>query len=305
MTALAPVRNPVAANLICSLSMLVWAAGLPAADMLIGLVPPLPLTAARVVLAAAFLLPLWVLLDGWAAVRGANWGKGVMIGSMIAFGAFLLVLGQGMTDAVTVAVISASMPVVGIAIEVVLDGRRLTAGVLVGVVLSLLGGVLALAGKVGGIGLGLGAALAFTSVAVFALGSRWTVTEFPTLTPIGRTTVTLGGAAVVASVLAAGSSLAGAAGPEWGALGWPHLGALAIFSIGALAISQVLWIMSVGSLGIGLASLHINLAPFYVMFILFGLGGKWDWLQALGAVIVGLGVLVAQGVIPWHRAVRR
>jgi drug/metabolite transporter (DMT)-like permease len=296
MTTLTPVRNPLAANLICSLSMLIWAAGLPAADMLIGLVPPLPLTAARVALAAAFLLPLWLVLDGWGEMRRAHWGKGVLVGGTIALGAFMLVLAQGMTDAVTVAVISASMPVVGIALEVLLDGRRMTLGLILGLILSLLGGVLALAGKIGGIGLGVGAGLAFASVVAFTLGSRWTVTAFPGLTPMGRTAITLTGAALVALLLTAGFAVGGAAGPEWAALGWPHLAALAVFGIGGLAISQVLWIMSVGSLGIGLASLHINLAPFYVMFILFGMGGAWDWLQALGAVIVGIGVLVAQGV---------
>ena len=71
--------------------------------------------------------------------------------------------------------------------------------------------------------------------------------------------------------------------------------------VGSLALSQVLWIKSVGRLGIGLAALHINAAPFYVMLILFAFGAPWNWTQALGAAIVGLGVLVAQGVIPLTR----
>ena len=47
----------VRANLLCMLSMLVWAVALPAADLLIASVPPLPLTAARMALASACLLP--------------------------------------------------------------------------------------------------------------------------------------------------------------------------------------------------------------------------------------------------------
>ena len=46
-----------------------------------------------------------------------------------------------------------------------------------------------------------------------------------------------------------------------------------LFSIGALGLSQLLWIMSVERLGIGLSAMHINAAPFYVMLILFALGG--------------------------------
>ena len=81
-------------------------------------------------------------------------------------------------------------------------------------------------------------------------------------------------------------------------LGAKELGALAVFSIGGLAISQVLWIMSIGSLGIALSSLHINATPFYVMLILFVLGGSWDWTQAAAAAVVGLGVLIAQDIVP-------
>ena len=51
--------SQLVANMLCMLSMLVWSMGLPAADVLIGLVPPLPLTAARMTLACACLLPIW------------------------------------------------------------------------------------------------------------------------------------------------------------------------------------------------------------------------------------------------------
>ncbi len=306
MTALAPAPAPVKtqglANLICMASMMVWAIGLPAADMLIGPVPPLPLTAARMAMAAACLLPLWWLMEGTAPLKAAAWIKGTLIGgSTIGMGAFMLVVGQGMTSAVTVAVISASMPVIGIAIEVILDGRRLTPGLVVGVILSLIGGLMALGEADGGLALGLGAVLCFGSVVTFTIGSRLTVTSFPHLTPMGRTTVTLTGAALATCWAAAVNHVLGGAAPDWAVLGWPEFGALALFSVGGLAISQVLWIMSVGSLGIALASLHINAAPFYVMILLFAMGGAWNWMQALGALVVGVGVLVAQGIIPLGR----
>lgn len=293
------------ANVMCMLSMLIWAMGLPAASLLLATVPPLPLTAARMLMAAACLLPLWGLVEGFGALRTAPWRKGVLIGGgTLGLGAFLLVLGQGMTDAVTVAVISASMPVVGIAIEVLLDGRKLSRNLVVGVLLSLLGGWLALDDGPDGMSLGMGAALCFVSVVVYTLGSRLTVTSFVALSPLGRTTVTLTGAAMATTVAASGAALAGASAPQWQALGWTELGALAIFAIGGLAISQFLWIRSVGHLGIALSSLHINATPFYVMLIMFALGGHWSWSQAAAAALVGLGVLVAQGLVPWAAALR-
>ena len=76
-----------------------------------------------------------------------------------------------------------------------------------------------------------------------------------------------------------------------------------LFGVGSLAISQLMWIVAVGHLGIGLASLHINATPFYVMLILFAFGGVWNWLQAFAAVVVAIGVLVAQGFFPLPRRV--
>ena len=55
--------------------------------------------------------------------------------------------------------------------------------------------------------------------------------------------------------------------------------------------------MAVGQMGIAMSSLHINMTPFYVMVILLALGSTWNWLQAGGAALVAVGVLVAQGII--------
>ena len=294
--------SQLVANLLCMLSMLVWSMGLPAADVLIGPVPPLPLTAARMSLACVCLLPIWWWREGTTVVRSANWARGIAIGgSTLGLGAFLMVAGQGLTDAVTVAIISASMPVVGIGIEVLLDGRRITAGLVIGLVLSVIGGVMAMDGRSGSMGLGWGAVLCFVSVLVYTLGSRMSVTSFLQLTPLGRTTVTLCGAALVSTVAALVHAALGGPQPQWDQLGLPQAGALAIFAIGAMALSQLLWISAVGQLGIALSSLHINATPFYVMLMLFALGGSWSWTQALAAAIVGAGVLIAQDLIPLRR----
>ena len=302
MTAIPQTRAPLVANFICMLSMLVWAAGLPAADLLIGKVPPLQLTAARMAMAALVLLPLWLALEGWAPLKSARWGKGILIGGLsIGLGAFMLVIGQSMTGSVTVAIISASMPLIGIAIEVLLDGRKLTFALIFGLILALIGGVMALGSGATSVNLGLGALFCFAWVLTFTVGSRLTVTAFPDLTPMGRTTVTLTGAAILTSLAALIHVGIGAQSPDWALLGWREFGALAVFAIGGLAISQVLWIMSVGQLGIGLASLHINATPFYVMLILFAFGAAWSWPQAIAAAVVGLGVVIAQGMFTPNR----
>lgn len=305
MTDLAPTRQSslLTANLICMASMLIWAAGLPAADHLIPLLIPEHLNALRMSLAGGFLVVMWALLEGFGPLRRTNWLKGIAVGSLIGLGAWFLIKGQAIGGAVTAAVISSTLPVVGIALEVVLDGRKVTLALILGLVLSLIGGVMALdlgAGGAGGGGLSLawGALLCFGSVVTFAIGSRLTVTAFPKETPLGRTAVTLVGAAIAALLVAGGQVGFGGAMPSFATWGAKEIGAILLFSVGALGISQVMWIMSVERLGIGLSALHINAAPFYVMIILFGLGGSWSWPQAFAAALVGLGVLIAQGILP-------
>ena len=305
MTVVSPLvasRSVLNSNLICAASMLIWAAGLAAGDILTPHIPPLALSALRAGTAALVLLPVWWLVEGFAPFRTANWGRALVVGGIgIGIGALLLVTAQSMTDAVTVAVISAATPVVGIALECLLDGRRMTWAMVAGLVLSVLGGMLALDWSRGGVSLGLGAAAAFGAVLTFTWASRATVTAFPDLTALGRTTVTITGGAVIA-IAAAGLGVAfDAPATNWSALGWPEVGALLLFGIGSLAVSQTLWIVAVGRLGIGLASLHMNTASFYVMLIVFLAGGLWDWQRALGAGVVVLGVLVAQGLFGARR----
>ena len=303
-----PQNSLLAANLICMASMLIWAAGLPAADRLIPLLPGDQLTAVRMCWAAGAVVLFWLLREGPGPLLRANWPKGVAVGSLIGFGAWCLILGQARGGAVLAAVISSTLPVVGIALEVMLDGRRLTPALVLGLLLSLAGGAMALdtgGGAGSGLNLGIGAALGFGAVLLFTLGSRLTVTAFPQETPLGRTAITLTGAAV--AMLAAGGAqwAMGGPAPTFAAWGWAEVGAMLIFSVGALGVSQVMWIMSVERLGIGLSALHINAAPFYVMLILFALGSPWNWVQAGAAAVVGLGVLIAQGIVPLPFGARR
>ena len=296
-TAPLPSGGLLMANLFCMASMLIWAAGLPAAEWLIDPIPPLPLTALRMALAAAALVPLWLWLEGWPRMTRPDWARAMGVGAVLGFGAVFLVIGQAMTDPVTVAVISAGLPVVSIGIEMVADRRPLTAALVIGVGLSVLGALVALGGGLGAVDVGLGAAAALVSVVTFALASRLTVTAFPALTPLGRTSVTLTGAALATGAVALAHAALGATPPDWAALGPTEMGAMIVYSVGALGLSQLLWILSVGRIGIGQASLHINATPFYVMLFTLAAGGIWQWTQVIGAAIVALGVMVAQGLI--------
>ena len=70
---------------------------------------------------------------------------------------------------------------------------------------------------------------------------------------------------------------------------------LVIMAVASIALAQLLWIWGAGGLGILFASLHMNIAPFYVMaIVVVFMGGQWNWSQAFGAALVVVAVLIAQ-----------
>lgn len=286
-------------NVCGIISMVVWAAGFPAADVLLATWPPLALVTARFCMALAVLIPVWILLDGWRAVRGARWRWGLVTGAVgFGGGAWLMLLAQSLTDPVTVVIIAASSPIAATLIEWVAVRKRLTRAFLIGLICSVIGGIVATGGAVpegtGVAGLALGVLCAVTSCGLFAWGSYVAVRDFADLSSMGRTTITLAGGLSFTAVCFAVASVLGLASGPAVVFEWRALVLLAVYGIGGMAISQFFWIASVERLGISLASFHINVAPFYVMLILLALGGVWSWPQAIGAAIVALGVLVAQ-----------
>ncbi|MBL9051550.1 MAG: DMT family transporter [Tabrizicola sp.] len=300
MTALDPSarRSLVVANLICLASMVIWAAGLPAADLIIPHMPPVALTACRALLAAAVLLPIWWLVDGKSVVLGANWLMGAWVGFVtLGLASFFVIIALQFNDPVTVAIVSAIMPVIGILLECLADHRPFTRALAVGLALSVAGGLIAVNGAEGEVSFGIGVLAALASVTFYTWGSRETVKAFPDLSPLGRSTITIAGGAIVATIAALADGLLRGQWPDWAAIGWVEFGGLAAFSIGSMAVAQLLWIVSVGRIGIGAASMHMNAVPFYVMLIVFLAGGPWNWWQSLGAVIVVTGALIAQGLI--------
>jgi drug/metabolite transporter (DMT)-like permease len=283
-------RSLVVSNLICLASMVIWAAGLPAADLIIPHMPPLALTACRALLAAAVLMPIWWLVDGGQAVLGANWLKGAWVGFVtLGLASFFVIIALQYNDPVTVAIVSAIMPVIGILLECLADHRPFTRALAVGLVLSVAGGLIAVSGAEGEISFGIGVLAALASVTFYTWGSRETVKAFPDLTPLGRSTITIAGGAIVATIAALADGTVRGQWPDWAAIGW-------------MAIAQLLWIVSVGRIGIGAASMHMNAVPFYVMLMVFMMGGPWNWWQTLGAAIVVTGAAIAQGLIGKDKA---
>lgn len=283
----------ITGNMFGVLAIVIWAAGFPAADVLLHKFDPLTLITVRMVLGSAFLLPLWWVADG-RKMLNVPWLWALSFGGItFGFGAFLLLYAQDLTDAVTVAIISAAAPLFASIVEVFTGTRRIRPALLAGLIAAILGGIVAIGGNLS-LDLGLGAIAVVVSSLLYVTGSHMCVHAMPNVSPIGRGTLPLLGASIVLLIMWLGSF----------AMGWVErpsfdltayeFNMLAVYSIGSLAISQLFFIAAVGKIGVTLTSFHINVAPFYVMLLLVAMGGVWGWPQAIGAAIVVAGALIVQ-----------
>jgi len=275
--------------------MMVWAAGFPASELLLADWDPIILVSARFLFSVPPLLLLWWAVDGLGPVLRASWTKGVFIGGAgFGLAAYLLILGQSMTDPVTVAIIASFSPLAGMLLEVLFDGRRPRAEFIIGMVICIGGGVMATGVTTTDTSPNFGIVIAVASVLLFAWASRATVSDFPGHSTIGRTAMPITGGLVFITPVCLIAVATG--GTDWpiGQAGIREVGLLCIYGPGAMAVTQLLWIASVGRLGIAVATLNINLSPLYVMVFMMALGEGWNWTQASGAALVLAGTIIAQ-----------
>lgn len=275
-------------------SMLTWAAGFPAAEFLLQSWPPVALLTARLALAVAVMVPLWLLIDGPRRIKQARWRHAMLVGGFgLGTGMFLIILAQKLTDPVTVAIIASCAPLAATLLELAAGTRKLRWTFALGVVVSIVGGLIATS-ALAPAQLGLGAACAIASTGLFCWASMATARDLTELSQLGRATITFVGGLVMATFLMLLSFAFGLDVRPSAAIDMQQIGMLLIFALVAMGFSQVLFIASVGRIGVALSSFHINIAPFYVMIIMMVLGEAWDWTRAAGAGIVALAVVLAQ-----------
>jgi drug/metabolite transporter (DMT)-like permease len=291
-----PRPGVVTSNLTCFSAMVMWSFAFPIAEFMLESWGTVALVLTRQLIGVSVLFIAWLWIDGLARIIAADWRGGVRVGGVgFGLGSITFLVGQNMSDAVTPAIAASMMPIVGALLEVTLDGRRLRARLICGIVLALLGGLLATGARMGEGNFGWGSLLCLFSVVLFAWATRATNRRFRTLSFVGQTTITLSGSLMVVLSVFALMHLLDIPGTTVGLLDTRHVSLLVFTSVASLALAQFMWIRGAAGLGILLASLHMNAVPFYVMVIVvLFLGETWNWGQAAGAAIVAMGVLLAQ-----------
>ncbi len=286
-------------------STLSWAVAFPLTEGLLASWDPLALAAVRIAGAGAILLLLALALGHRRELRWAPWPKVLRVGGIgIGLGALGLVLGQRWSDPLTAAVIATTSPALAVLFLWWSEGERPRAVILVGVVLSVAGALLASLRPFGAVpGFRGGEVLVLASMVLWVWYSRACVVELEGLSDVTRGALaTLAGGLVL--LLALGLwSLTGIAPPR---VDWSAGSALLVVLL-ALAIAGAagLWTPAVRLLGVTVASMHLNLTPLYVILLGLPFGLRPTPGQVVGALLVVAGTTLAQWPQPPRTPARR
>ena len=282
-------------NFICIFAALSFAMGFPALDVLLNEWGFISVVLVRNFVAFIFVLLLWLVFENFDNMIQAKWLKGFSIGAIgFGVGSFLLVIAQLLTTTFVASLAAALMPIAAISIELLFDNRSVTLSFFIGLTLVLLGSMLILGLHEIDLNFCVGLFVGIISVTFFAWGSRASVIHLPDMTTLARTTTTtlgMSGFCLIVYLISLYFELGATDVPK---LNLQHVKFFIIYACFGLAISQLLWIKGVQKLGIGIASLHLNITPFYVMIILFIIGHKWIWTHAIGALIIIVGISITQ-----------
>ena len=278
------------------MAMLMWSVGFPAGEVLLESWGTLSLVFIRLLLGVSILYITWISMEGLKTLNNPYWLYGLIIGGIgWGFGAVLLLLGQKFSDAVTPTICAAMMPIFGAILEIIFDKRKIKINLIIGIFLAVFGGYLATGMKLYEASFGLGTLICIIAVILFAWCTRETTTGLKNLSSLGQTTMTFTGSLICVAFIFSFSYLFDLGEVDIGILDQYHIVLLIIFAFVSISFSQYLWLWGARRLGILLASFHSNLVPFYVMIIMVILfNDNWIWMQALGAFLVGLGVIISQ-----------
>lgn len=282
-------------NLIALFSTLLWSSAFPATEYLLRAWDPMVLCVARLGGAAVAILLLTLAMGKLRELAVAPWRDVWLLGALgVAAPVFLLVAGQGRSDAVTVAIVSTTLPLISALMSWFLDGRRPGLLVALGIVLAIAGGSLATVADTGGPeGPRGGEILVLVSMIAWIWYSRTALNRLAGFGDLALSGLTFTAGALIAAVVLALALVFGLASPRL-ALDPPNLAALLWMSMIAIGLSVPLWFTSARLLGITIAAIHTNLAPFYVMLIALTFGGAVSGRQVVGAILVAAGALLAQ-----------
>ncbi len=282
-------------NFFCISAMVLWASGFPAKDILLLNFDPLFVYVLGLLLASIIALLIWFMFEGYINLKSFPILKCLLYGGFgFGAGGCIFIYAQSLSNAVTVAIAAAFMPIFGTILEILSDNRVLKLQYLIGLIVSIIGGIVMTFGFEDNSYYIWGLLCSLPGVFLFAWGSREITKTLPNYSKIAQGSISILGAAIFVCVPYIMIKFDSGYISILKAMTLEQIYCIIIFAAFGISISQVLWIVGVSKLGIAMASIHMNSAPFYVMVFVFFLGGSWIWVQFFALILVVIGVFLTQ-----------
>lgn len=278
-----------------------WGANVPISKVMLGYFDLIPMSAIRTAVAGVSLAVLMLLVEGTKALRiGLDFRRfallGVMMGSFFAF----YTLGIQFSNPITAATVAVAGPLVSAVTVRLVTGLRFDPGFPVALVLTLLGGAILASSTLVGSGpvtFGGGEILVLLSNSLWTLYSIKAQAWFDRESQLHRTYVaSLSAFGWMALLSVALIALGWSRSPldvtdGWA---WTQLLAVALFASG---LGGYFWNIGASRLGIAVASLWVNLVPFFAVLWSMAYGFVPNIYQIVGGLVVLSGVVYMQ----WRR----
>lgn len=278
------------------INTVIWGTFFPVLEVVLRYWDYLSATSARQVVGAiASLVVLTLISRRFPLRRDRPWGALIAMGFVgIVLGALLTTLGVYFSSGLSAAIISATNPISSALTAWALHRVPLTRAILVGALLSVAGGVLAVAaGQEGNLNFGLGEALIVLANMLWTGFSLALQHHLRGWSQLERATLTLTPAAIC---LVAISLLAHVTGLHRISIDLEITGVIGILYLGIapIAIGNFLWHWGVSRIGVNIASMYNNMIPITAVAVTLWFGVYPSWGQLIGGAVILAGVAYAQ-----------
>ena len=278
-----------------------WGANLPITKVMLANFDLIPMSAIRSAVASVILAVLLLLVEGAAALRiGLGLRRFALLGLMMASFFALYTLGIEFSNPITAATVAVAGPLVSAVTVRLVTGLRFDPGFPVALALTLLGGAILASSTLLGRGpvtFGGGEIVVLLSNSLWTLYSLKAQAWFDRASQLHRTYVAslsaFGWMALLsAALIALGWTRSPLAVTDGWA--WTQLLTVALFASG---LGAYFWNIGASRLGVAVASLWVNLVPFFAVLWSMAYGFVPNIYQIVGGLVALSGVVYMQ----WRR----
>lgn len=275
-----------------------WGANVPVSKVMLEHFDLLPMSALRCLTATVVLAALLIVLEGVGKLRiGLGFGRFALLGGMMSSFFVIYTLGIKFSNPISAAAVQVAGPLVSAATVRLVTGQRFDPGFGTALALTVLGGIILVSGSIVGrdaLTLGGGEIIVLLSNAMWTLYSLKAQAWFDRASQLQRTYVAslsaLGWSTLVSLALIA---MGWARSPfnvtdSWV---WTQFFAVAVL---ASTLGGFFWNVGASRLGVAIASLWVNLVPFFAVLWSMAYGFQPNIYQIAGGLVALSGVVYMQ-----------